>query len=219
MPFIGQFAPADLIIAAVLIVAAVVGAIKGLLKSLLGVVIVVVAFIGAAFIADALAEPVAQWMQPMLESYVQEKLAVESTTDAAAMLEAFHFSGDQLQQMLQEVLAKVSQTGSDVLSAVSESVSYSISYAAVYLVAFLVLLLALWLLSRPLLLAAKLPGLRTLNALGGGALGLVWGALLVFLAVWLMLRFNWLITPEMMEQSILLPFFANNSPLSLITSL
>ena len=219
MPLIGQLTLADIIIAAVLILAAVVGTKKGLLKSLAGVVIVIAAFIGASFIADALAEPVAQWLQPVLEDYVQEKLAPEGTNDAAALLEAFHFSGEQLEQMLQEVLTKVSETGSSVLSAVGESVSYSIAYAATYLVAFLVLLLALWLLSQPLHLAAKLPGLRTLNALGGAALGLVWGALLVFLAVWLMQKFNWLITPEMVEESTLLHFFATNSPISLITSL
>ena len=43
--------------------------------------------------------------------------------------------------------------------------------------------------------------------------------LLVFLAVWLMQKFNWLITPEMVEQSTLLHFFATNSPISLMTSL
>lgn len=219
MPDFGQFAVADMVIAVVLILTAIVGAKKGLLKSLAGVVIVVASFIGASFIADALADPVAKWLQPMLEGYLQEKLAVEGTTDAGAMLEIFQFSGENLEKMVEDVLAKVSQTGMSMLSAVSESVTHSIAYAAVYLVAFLALLVALWLLSQPLHLAAKLPGLRTLNALGGGALGLVWGALLVFLAVWLMQRFGWIITPEMVEKSTLLHFFATNSPISLITSL
>ena len=219
MPDFGQFALADIVIAAVLLLAMIVGAKKGLLKSLAGVVIVAASFIGAAFIADALADPVAKWLQPMVEGYVQESLAADSTADAGTMLEMFHFSGESLEKLVEEVMEKVSQTGMTVLHAVSESVTHSIAYAAVYLVAFLALLVALWLLSQPLHLAAKLPGLRALNALGGGALGLIWGALLVFLAVWLMQRFNWVITAEMVENSALLHFFATNSPISLITSL
>ena len=84
---------------------------------------------------------------------------------------------------------------------------------------FLALLLVLWLLMKPVYLLVKLPLLRTVNAIGGGALGLVWGALLVFLAVWLMQRFDWYITADMVANSTLLHFFATNSPISLITSL
>ena len=81
------------------------------------------------------------------------------------------------------------------------------------------ILLAVWLLLKPVQLLTKLPLLRTVDRLGGGALGLVWGALLVFLAVWLMLRFDWVLTKEMVDNSRLLHFFATNSPLSLLTSL
>ena len=84
---------------------------------------------------------------------------------------------------------------------------------------FLALLVLLWLLMKPVELVVKLPLLRTVNAVGGGALGLVWGALLVFLAVWLLQRFDILLTPDMVEDSALLRFFATNSPLSLLTSL
>ena len=88
-----------------------------------------------------------------------------------------------------------------------------------YDAAFLALLVLLWLLMKPVYLMVKLPLLRTVNAVGGGALGLVWGALLVFLAVWLMQRFDVALTDEMVASSRLLHFFATNSPVSLITSL
>ena len=83
----------------------------------------------------------------------------------------------------------------------------------------LVLLLVLSLLIKPLELATKLPGLRTLNALGGGLLGLIKGLLLVFFAVWVLRKLQLLITPQLMEESMFLPFFVNNSPLSLLTGL
>ena len=209
----------DLVIAAALVLFVVIGAARGLVKSLSGLIIVAAAFIGASFVANALAEPVAQWLGPVIEENILSKLAAENTNDAEALLAAFHFSGESLQQMAEQVMTTVKETGMDILSAVTDSVAMSVSYAAVYLVAFLVLLLAVWLLLKPVQLLAKLPVLRTADRLGGGALGLVWGALLVFAAVWLMLRFDWVLTQEMVDHSRLLHFFATNSPLSLLASL
>lgn len=211
---------ADIVIAAVLLLSVLLGAHKGLVKSLAGVVILVAALVGASFIADALAEPVAAWMGPMLEQHIQENLTGTDTADVESMLTALQFGGGELQKMVEDVLQTVQETGSSLLTAVVDSVTHSIAYAAVYVVSFLALLLALWLLVQPLNLAAtKLPVVKTVNALGGGVLGLVWGALLVFLAVWAMLRFGWVLTAEMVADSRLLYFFANNSPLSLLARL
>ena len=137
---------ADMVIAAVLVLAVVIGAWKGLVMSLAGVVIVVAAFIGASFVANALAEPVADWLGPVIEEKILDKLTAEDTADAESMLAAFHFRGENLQQMVDEVLDKVKETGMDLLSAVTDSVAKSVAYAAVYLAAFLILLLILWLL-------------------------------------------------------------------------
>ena len=211
---------ADIVIAVVLVLAVVQGACKGFVKSLAGVVIVAGALIGASFVANTFADPVADWLGPVIEENILEQLVTEDTaTDAESLLSTLHFRGESLQKMVDEVMAQVKETGADLLSAVSESVARSVSYAAVYLAAFLALLLVLWLLMKPVQLVVKLPLLRTVNAIGGGALGLVWGVLLVFLAVWLMQRFDWVLTEEMVEHSRLLHFFATNSPLSLLTSL
>lgn len=210
---------ADVVIAAVLVLAVIIGARKGLVKSLAGVVIVAAAFIGASFVANAFAEPVAQWLGPVIEERVLEKLALQEQAGAESLLQQFHFGGESLQQMANEVMEKVKETGMDLLGAVADSVAKSVAYALVYLAAFLVLLLVVWLLLRPVYLVVKLPVLRTINAVAGGALGLVWGALLVFLAVWLLQRFDVYLTQDMVERSMLLRFFATNSPLSLLTSL
>ena len=47
----------------------------------------------------------------------------------------------------------------------------------------------------------------------------VWAVLLLFAAVWLMQRFNWVVTPELIRDSILLKFFAENNPIGLIAAL
>ena len=61
-------------------------------------------------------------------------------------------------------------------------------------------------------LVAHLPVLYTANRWGGGIVGLVKGALVVFIAVWL-LRDSY-IPPEAVEQTYLLKFFCTVSPLS-----
>ncbi len=213
----------DIVIAVVLVLSVIIGVKRGLLKSLAGVVILTLSFIGASWASQQFAEPVAQWLYPMLEEKIQEYMPQEALPQESAslqdMLEKFNFSGDALQEMVDEIMKNVSDTGTTVFDAATQSVSHSIASALVFLVVFLVLVLVLWLLMQPLHLVMKLPGLNLVNRLGGGALGLIIGALLVFLAVWVMLRFGLLLTPEMVEESFLLKFFANNSPLSLIASL
>ena len=118
-----------------------------------------------------------------------------------------------------ESCCRPSETGESVFSAVTESVSHSIAYGIVYAAAFIAILLVVWLLLKPLDLAGKLPLVRTVNALGGALLGLVWAVLLLFAAVWLMQRFNWVVTPELIRDSILLKFFAENNPIGLIAAL
>ena len=68
-------------------------------------------------------------------------------------------------------------------------------------------------------LFTKLPVVHGVNAILGGALGLVKGALLLFFAVWLLRRFQILVTPELIGQTYILRFFAEHSPMELITSL
>ena len=52
-----------------------------------------------------------------------------------------------------------------------------------------------------------------------GALGLVKGALLLFLVVWALQKWQLFIAPEVVEKSFLLKFFAANSPMDLIAKL
>ena len=95
----------------------------------------------------------------------------------------------------------------------------SAAYAVVYVVSFLLLLILLRLALTPLHLFTKLPVVHGVNAVLGGALGLVKGALLLFLVVWALQKWQLFITPEMVEKSFLLKFFAANSPMDLIAKL
>lgn len=64
----------DLVIIAVLAVGLIFGAWRGLLASLAGLVIFVAALVGAAVIASALTAPVTEFVRPMMESRIEEKI-------------------------------------------------------------------------------------------------------------------------------------------------
>ena len=106
-----------------------------------------------------------------------------------------------------------------LLSAVVSTALKSAAYAVVYVVSFLLLLLLLRLVLTPLHLFTKLPVVHGVNALLGGVLGLVKAALLLFLAVWVLQKLQLLVTPELVSKTVLLKFFAQNSPIDLIAKL
>ena len=124
-----------------------------------------------------------------------------------------------LEQVLDNVLEKAQQAGETLLSAVVSAAIKSAAYAVVYVVLFLLLLILLRLALTPLHLFTKLPVVHGVNAVLGGALGLVKGALLLFLVVWALQKWQLFITPDMVQNSFLLKFFATNSPMDLIAKL
>ena len=215
----------DIFMAAILLLALVLGIRQGFVQSLARVLIVVTALLGAAWLADHLAEPAAKWLEPVLTEKLQQRLsgqavaADDPSLAAAGLLETFGFSGDALDELVQSVTDKAQEMGQTLLSAVVSTVLQTVAYAVVYLVSFLLLLLLLRLLLAPLHLFTRLPVVHGVNALLGGALGLVKGALLLIFAVWLLRRLQLFITPELIGQTYILRFFAEHSPMELITSL
>lgn len=216
----------DIFMAAILLLALVLGIRQGFVQSLARVLIVVAALLGAAWLADHLADPAAKWLEPVLTEKLEQRLSgqdaaaeADPSLAAAGILETFGFSGDTLDDMVRSVTDKAQEMGQTLLSAVVSTVLRTVAYAVVYLVSFLLLLLLLRLLLAPLHLFTKLPVVHGVNALLGGALGLVKGALLLFFAVWLLRRLQILVTPELIGQTYILRFFAEHSPMELITSL
>ena len=215
----------DIFMAACLLLALVLGVRQGFLQSLARVAIVIVALLGAAWLAEHLADPAAKWLEPMLTEKIQQQMDGQAAASddpslaAAGLLETFGFSGDALDKLVESATEKAQEVGQTLLSAVVSTVLRSVAYAVVYLVSFLLLLLLLRLLLAPLHLFTKLPVVHGINAVLGGALGLVKGALLLFFAVWLLRRLQIWITPELISQTYILRFFAEHSPMELITSL
>lgn len=209
---------ADIIIIVILIVALIIGVKRGLLGAIAGIVSVVAAFIGAAVSATLLTPTVEKFLQPILLKKIEQKLQGAQAADGGEMLGLLGFDGQGLQNMLHTVTERVRETGEAMLTAVTGSVAHSIAYVLTYLVSFIVLLIVFRLLAK-LIEKLEPPVFSQLNSMIGGLLGLIEGALFVFVVVWAMQKMGWLITPELIADTTLLKFFVEYTPLDWIASL
>ena len=65
----------------------------------------------------------------------------------------------------------------------------------------------------------QLPGLHLVNSLGGAAIGLVEGALVLFLVIWVLRRFGVSFETDTVSATHILRFFATHTPLSALSLL
>ena len=228
----------DIVILAVLVGFLVYGARRGLFRALAGLLIIVVALVGAGMIASAASGPAARLITPMISQRIEEKvdLAMSEQSDQVQMPEedveesadGFSVEGilalmgldsDVRGSLAQQAEDKIKETGISLAQAIVESVAQSILYAVIYILAFILLLILLRLLARALDLVLKLPGLNLLNTLGGAVAGLIQGALLLFLAIWLARRFGVSFETPTVESTHILHFFTTNTPLSVLSFL
>lgn len=225
----------DIAVAAVLVGFVIYGGSRGLVRSLAGLVAVVIALVGAGIAAATFTPPAAEYVTPLIAEKIEERVeeAVASRTDEVQMPEvevAEDLSVGELLALLgldEEVRGQLSEqaetamrdTGAAVVEAVVESVAYSFIYGALYILVFLLLLLLVHVLIGAMDLVMKLPGLNLLNALGGALVGLVEGALLLFLAVWVLRRLGVSFETEALAEAHILRIFAANTPLGVLSHL
>lgn len=187
----------DAIAVAVLAGFAILGAWKGLLRTLAGLLVLALSLAGAGIIASALSAPAAKLIVPVIEKRLESRLdeALQqrypgeqpedqlSVTDMLGLLGIDETQWDALVFRAQDA---VRDTGVHLMTAVIGSVAQSMLYGVLYMLSFVLLSIALHLLVRMLDAVLKLPGLHGLNAVGGGLVGLAEGAVLLFLAVWVL---------------------------------
>ena len=148
------------------------------------------------------------------DSGTQDQKEAEEESEIQRLLRAIGVDEQLFQRLGESAREKVRDTGVTVATAVVQSVAESVIRALLFLLSFAVFLLLLKLLAKVLDLALKLPVLRSMNGLAGAAVGLVEGALAVFLAVWLLRRFGVSFETPAVEGTYLLSFFAKHTPLS-----
>lgn len=186
----------DILIVALLAFFAWRGASKGLVLSLCGLAAVFVAFFAAQFISDSFCGPVGNILRPII---------IQTVRGADAEPEPETGTGTDGGYTVEELLARVQEEGLfegfsdfleqgvaneaiDHLSPLETLASYlaeGIARALLFGLSFIVILLVWFLVSHALDLAFKLPILAEANLAGGLAVGLVKGALLTVVLVWL----------------------------------
>ncbi|MBQ1834441.1 MAG: CvpA family protein [Oscillospiraceae bacterium] len=217
----------DLILAAFLLVGVLFGAKRGLFQSLVGLVIVIAALVGATAAASALTGPLTDLVYPRVEESVIARLLPDEVTAAMQEESAQETQDDGILARYRRVLEKGVKDAANhaiesTINALRESAHRLVEafvHALVFLLAFLTLMLVLRLAARGLEHVLELPGLHALNAIGGGALGLIEGTLLVFLILSLAPKLGITWFSEQEEGTHLLAFFLNNTPHTLLQML
>ena len=222
----------DAIVVVVLLAFAIWGARQGLVRALAGLVMVIVALVGAGMIAATFSGPAARLAAPVIQKHitsrVEEAMAVQtdSTPEEVGeeprvedLLVLLGLDEDVRGSLAEQAEEQIRDAGASIVSAVVESMVGSVAYGVLFILSFLALLLMLHVLVGAMDLVMKLPLLHGLNTLGGGALGLVEGALVLFLAVWAARRLGISFETEALAEAHILRIFTTNTPLSLLSFL
>ncbi len=224
----------DVIIAALLLFFLWRGYRKGLVLTLCGALALFVAFLGASVLSNALAEPAAKAIEPIVSgsiqdtvtSYYQRSPAENSSTEESDWLSQLPLDellepleGSKFFQGFADAFQKavddgVTEAATHAAQALAHFVAVQIARTVLFLIAFAAVLIAWFFISHALDLVAKLPVLNTVNRWTGAAVGLVEGALLVFIVCWLC-KDNYL-PAEAVQSTYLLQFFCTHSPLDLL---
>ena len=195
----------DIIAAAVLLGFIISGAKRGLFRALAGLVMILVALAGARVAAEKLTPPALELLRPVLEHRIEAKLDAALETpeesgrmpeedtdgpDARDLLALLGVEEERLDELAEQVQESVRDTGVTILTAVAEALAEPVLYSLLFLLAFLLLAVGLKLLARLLDLAMKLPVLHGANALGGGVVGALEGAVVLLLLTLVLLRLD-----------------------------
>ena len=223
----------DAIVVLVLAGFTIWGVRRGLLQALAGLVIVVVALVGAGMIAATFSAPAARLAAPFIEKQIEKKVDAaleeqmcepqlpeeDSDRQLEELLSLLGLDTELRDSLSEQAKDTVRETGVSAVAAVVTGVAQSMIYGILYFLSFAALMILLHVLLGAMGLLAKLPGLRGLNALGGGLLGLIEGALLLFLAVWIARRLGVSFEAEPFAGAHILAVFTTQTPLSVLSFL
>ena len=219
----------DAVVVLILVGFTIFGVKRGLLQTLAGLVIAVVALVGAGMIAATFSGPLARLAAPLIEHRIEQKVdaAIEKQTaqmpeaetelEIEPLLALLGLDKDVRGSLVKKTEETVRDTGVSVATAVVTSIAQSMIYGVLYILSFLALLVLLHVLFKAMGLLTKLPGIHGLNALGGGLLGLIEGALLLFLAVWVARRLGVSFEAQPFADAHILAVFTTHTPLSVLT--
>lgn len=223
----------DAIVVILLVGFTAYGAKRGLLRALAGLLIVVMALVGAGMIAAAFSGPAARLVAPVIGKRIARQVDEAMTVQAESaqtpegeddfeiegLLALLGLDETVRDSMAQRTRETIRDTGVSLATALVESIAQSVIYGVLYILSFLTLLVLLHVLAKAMDLLLKLPGLHGMNALGGGLLGLIQGALLLFLAVWAARQLGMSFEETPWTEAHIFRIFTTHTPLSVLSFL
>lgn len=229
----------DVAFALVLVLGTVFGAKRGLFRSLMALAVIVLALVGASLLTDLLTEPVTDLLMPRAEKSVQEWF--DSREDAQQgeqpQIEESAQDNDTQQEssvplavtgFLKKLLRfdldgavrrSLREAARDAALAAVRTLLGSVVRSVTFALCFILLTVLLRLVTKGVDKVFDLPVLSTINALGGGALGLVESALVMFLVCGLAPKLGVAAFTENQDGTYLLSLFMNHTPRSLLAAL
>ena len=217
----------DILIVAALVFFAWRGERRGFILTLCSLVAVLVAFVGATSNTNAAAPKVAEYIQPKLEQSIQETLDEKAqevdlidyfqAEDVMAALRekggVYEWAADSLEDILRDAdFSSYTQQAAKTAAALAGQLSRSILFPIV----FLLLLIAWFFVSHALDLVSKVPVINSLNHGLGGAIGLIKGVVVVYVAVWHLCGPLGAIPPQMTQETHLLRLMTQYDPIGLL---
>ena len=207
----------DIIIVAVLIFSVLRGHRRGFIMTISSFVIIIAAFIGAGLLAKAFSPAVSTWIEPHITERVTVSLDHTSgeETQEDLSLSVFGISLEGAKKFGEKLGQSVDDVMDSAVSGAARSFSGVIAYSAVSIAAFILLVLLLNIVFRAADLVSRLPGLNLINRALGIAAGAATGMLLIFVGISIAGIFDSVISPEVIEKTVLYKFFAGINPFSL----
>ncbi|MEG0824908.1 MAG: CvpA family protein [Oscillospiraceae bacterium] len=192
------------------------GAKRGFVLSLCGLFAVVVAIFGASLLSHYITPIISNFLAPHLTPIFEGWLVQEGVPQQSGFL---------WRMMEQALLHSLPETVAGALPQVTTAAALAITVAGwianatSFLLTFMVILLLWTLLSHALNLVSKLPGLNMLNKTAGLMVGLIKGAVVLFVGAWVLRHLDGFVPPELTAKTTLFRFFMTMNPMTLITML
>ena len=227
----------DAAVAAILLFSLWRGYHRGFILTLCGFLALFVALIGASAVSSALSGPVSRALQPaiqrnltgILSGYTAQPqpglsgssslpgaedglfLPLQEALDALRDTPVYQGFAESIQEALDEGMVSAA---ADAVLVIADYVATQLSHIVLFFISFILILVLWYFISHALDLAFRLPVLSTLNHWCGAALGLLKGAVLLFILCWLFQ--GSFLPPEAVRETYLLRFFCMTTPLSLL---
>ena len=225
----------DLFILAVIGFCAWQGYRRGMIGGVLAILFIIVAIYGGSLVANTYSDEFASMFRPFVSGYldgaerdaiaeiVPENLQEFSTEDlfqlepdleplvVRGMLEDLGIHPDRVES-LNRYYMDMRGDGMGVNQAMTEVLVYAFCFFLVYVIGFLLILIALTVVFNVIPFSFRLPGLKLVDDIGGGVLGLIQGVMLVFMLTWAMGYAGILLPDGLLASTWVTEFFVRANP-------